>query len=56
MSSEAGIPSERIREADKRFPKPEGLKFSYGTAGFRTKSVPHPIFHSRTWVHTDGDK
>ena len=48
MSSKADIPSERIREADKRFPKPEGFRFSYGTAGFRTKSVNHPILGIRT--------
>lgn len=32
-----GLPTMLIEEAYKEYPKPEGIKFTYGTAGIRTK-------------------
>ncbi|PWN52826.1 putative PCM1-phosphoacetylglucosamine mutase [Violaceomyces palustris] len=33
-----GLPVQLINEASKAHPKPEGIKFAYGTAGLRTKA------------------
>ena len=33
----AGLPVKLIEEASKEYPKPEGVRFTYGTAGIRTK-------------------
>jgi phosphoacetylglucosamine mutase len=32
-----GLPVKLIEEASKEYPKPEGVQFTYGTAGIRTK-------------------
>lgn len=32
-----GLPIELIAEGVKEYPKPEGIRFSYGTAGVRTR-------------------
>lgn len=32
-----GLPIKLIEEGSKEYPKPEGVTFTYGTAGIRTK-------------------
>ena len=32
-----GLPTRLIQEGVKEYPKPEGVAFTYGTAGVRTK-------------------
>ena len=34
-----GFPTKLIQEGVKEYPKPEGVKFTYGTAGVRTKGA-----------------
>jgi hypothetical protein len=40
--------SPKIQKASDQYPKPEGLTYAYGTAGFRMKLVPR--VHKGLWL------